>query len=242
MVHLRGRNDRSVRAATPRIRIGKRVIALNRLLYAALAVSLVASSAATAQSKPPSDRIAIHREVPNSELSVQNLVDHQLSEQAFDDDDRSNLGRAERTAETLIAQHIEAERARLAPDAPQLTPDPDLTDIARDRSEAMAHGAPFSHEDEIGRFVAAERVRERFGPYGTIGENILEIYGSRYFDAAAFAERAVSGWMTSPGHRANILSPDYRSSGIGVSVNGAYAYATQVFRGPPKSTAMRPPK
>ena len=53
------------------------------------------------------------------------------------------------------------------------------------------------------------------------------------------APRAVSGWMTSPGHRANILSPDYRSSGIGVAVNGAYAYATQVFRGAPKSAATR---
>jgi uncharacterized protein YkwD len=214
---------------------------LNRLLYAALAVSLAASSAATAQSDPPSDRIASHREVPNPEPFVQNFVDHELSEHPSDDDGRSNLGRAERAAETLIAQHVDAERARLAPDAPQLTPDPDLTDIARDHSEAMAHGAPFSHEDENGRFVAADRVHERFGPYGAIGENILEIYGSRDFDAAAFAERAVSGWMTSLGHRANILSPDYRSSGIGVSVNGAYAYATQVFRGPPKGAAIRPP-
>jgi uncharacterized protein YkwD len=185
---------------------------LNYLLYAALAVSLAASSAALAQSNPPTDRIAIHREVPNPEPFVQKLVDHEFSEQASDDDDRSNLGRA---AETLIAQYIDAERARLAPDAPQLIPDPDLTGIARDRSEAMAHGAPFSHEGENGRFVAADRVHERFGPYGVIGENILEIYGSRDFDAAAFAERAVSGWMTSPGHRANILSPDYRSSGIG---------------------------
>jgi uncharacterized protein YkwD len=214
---------------------------LTRLLYATLAMSLVASSAAIAQSDPSSDRIAIHRELPNREPFVQNLADHELSDRTSDGDDRSNLRRAERAAETLIAQHIAAERARFAPDAPQLTPDPDLTDIARGRSEAMAHGAPFSHEDESGRFVAADRVRERLGPYGTIGENILAMYGSRDFDAAAFAERAVSGWMTSPSHRANILSPDYRSSGIGVSVNGVYAYATQVFRGPPKGAAIRPP-
>jgi uncharacterized protein YkwD len=188
------------------------MIVVNRLLYGLLAVSLLGSSAAPAQSSLTSRR-----------------------------DDRSEPVRSERAAETLIAERIQVERARFAPDAPRLIADPDLTNIARERSEAMAHGAPFSHEDESGRFVAADMVHARFGPYGAIGENILETYASRDFDAAAFAERAVSGWMMSPGHRANILSPDYRSSGIGVAVNGDYAYATQVFRGSPKRVPVRPP-
>jgi hypothetical protein len=151
-------------------------------------------------------------------------------------DDGSELVRSERAAEALIASGIEADRARLAPYAPRLVPDPDLTNIARQRSEAMAHGAPFSHQDERGRFAAADMVRRRFGPYGTIGENILvlEMWGSQVFDAADFAKSAVSSWMTSPGHRANILSPNYRSSGIGVAINGGYAYVTEVFRGSPK--------
>jgi len=155
---------------------------------------------------------------------------------------RSETVRLERVAETLITECIDAVRARFAPDAPHLSPDPDLTDIARERSEAMAHGAPFSHEDENGRFVAADMVHKRFGPHGAIGENILKMSGSQDFDAATFAESAVSGWMTSPGHRANILSPDYRSCGIGVAVNGGNAYATQVFRAPPRSATIRPPE
>ena len=41
--------------------------------------------------------------------------------------------------------------------------------------------------------------------------------------------------MGSEEHRENILSADYDRSGIGVIVNGDYAYATQLFHGPPKA-------
>jgi uncharacterized protein YkwD len=211
------------------------------MLHAALPVYLLVSSAAIAQSDPPCDRNAIYRELSNPEPSVRNWADPEWLNQTSRNGDRSELVRSERAAETLIAEGIDAERARFAPDAPRLAQDPDLTDIARERSDTMAHGAPFSHEDVNGRFIVADMVRERFGPHGAIGENILEMHGSQDFDAASFAQNAVSGWMTSPGHRANILSPDYRSSGIGVAVNGGDAYATQVFRAPPKDAATHPP-
>jgi len=211
------------------------------MLFAAFAMSLLVSSAGLAQPFPPPESRSAHQAFSYPEPSVRNWDDRELPGRPPHDGDRGETMRLERAAERLIAERIEAERARFAPDAPRLTPDPDLTDIARARSEAMAHGAPFSHEDGNGHFIAADMVRGRFGPYGAIGENILETYGSQDFDAAAFAESAVSGWMNSPGHRANILSPNYRSSGIGVAVNGGYAYATQVFRGPPKGAAIRPP-
>jgi len=141
----------------------------------------------------------------------------------------------ERAAETLIAERINAERARFAPSAPHLVSDSALTSIARQRSDDMAHGAPFAHEDSEGHFVAGEKVQARFGQYGTIGENIMmERDPARAFDAEAFARRAVQGWMNSEGHRANILSPDYDRSGVGVAIAGSYIYATQVFWGPPK--------
>jgi len=144
-----------------------------------------------------------------------------------------DLARYERAVEALIYHHINVERAKFAPATPMLTPDPDLTDIARKRSDAMAHGAPFAHENKKGEFVAADLVRTRFGPYGTIGENIMKMQSPRMISADAFARRAVSGWMKSPGHRKNILSPAYNASGIGVAVRGTSAYATQVFRGAP---------
>ena len=39
------------------------------------------------------------------------------------------------------------------------------------------------------------------------------------------AEDVVSGWMNSPGHRANILSPKYTEVGVGV-VNGEGKFGT----------------
>ena len=212
-----------------------------RRLYVAFALSLLGTSSGLAQSVPAPQSRPTYREDSNPQPFARNRTDRESPDPVSRNGDRSELVRSERTAEVLIAEDIEAERARFAPDAPRLAPDPDLTNIARQRSEAMAHGAPFSHEAENGRVIAADMVRRRFGPYGAIGENILEMYGSQAFDAAAFARSAVSDWMTSPGHRANILSPDYRSSGIGVAVNGGYAYATQVFRGPPRGTAIGPP-
>ncbi len=148
-----------------------------------------------------------------------------------------DLLRAERAAEALIVERINSERAALAPDAPLLVTDPTLDAIARARSEAMAHGAPFSHEDANGRAIAVDMMRARFGPYGTWGENILEEHGFPVFDPEAFARRAVAGWMGSPGHRKNILSAAYSRSSIGVAVRGNQVFATEVFMGPARQAA-----
>ena len=144
----------------------------------------------------------------------------------------------ESMAEMLIAQGVGEARARYAPGLRSLAPDRALGAIAHERSEMMAHGAPFAHEDEQGRFVAGDRVQQRFGPYGAVGENIMMIRDpSRAFEPDAFARRAVQGWMDSPGHRATILSQAYDRSGVGVAINGSFVYATQVFWGPTKGAA-----
>jgi uncharacterized protein YkwD len=135
-------------------------------------------------------------------------------------------------AERAIAQALAEERNRFAPGAPPLAAAADLTEIAQSRSQSMADGAPFAHEDAGGHFVAADLVRTRRGPYGFIGENIMEMGSTAAFSPAAFAKAAVEGWMKSPGHRKNILDPDYTQSGIGVAIRNGTAYATQVFFGP----------
>lgn len=137
-------------------------------------------------------------------------------------------------AEQLIEKRIAAERKLFAPDAPPLAHNETLAAIARSRSADMADGAPFAHEDADGNFVAADRVHARFGPYGSVGENIMEMNSNARYSAELFAETAVTGWMKSPGHRANILDPAFDASGIGVAVTGNHAFATQVFRGPPE--------
>jgi len=146
-----------------------------------------------------------------------------------------SIVRAEQEAEAIIAQRIDEERARFAPNAPKLVANGELTRIARERSYDMAHGAPFAHENAKGRLAASEMMQARISPFGSFGENIMmKTRENLPFNAKGFAKEAVDGWMASEGHRANILSPDYDRSGIGVVVNGGNAYATQVFMGLPR--------
>ena len=43
------------------------------------------------------------------------------------------------------------------------------------------------------------------------------------------AKDAVNGWMDSPGHRKNILTPEFDREGIGVKVSAFSIYITQNF-------------
>ena len=153
----------------------------------------------------------------------------------------ASLARAIEEAEALIAEGIDEARTRLEPEVPKLVRNGELDRIARQRSEAIARGVdPFGHEDSKGRQAATDMMRERISPYGAFGENIMYEFHSRApFSPERFAKAAVDGWLKSPGHRANILSPYFDRSGIGVALNGTTAYATQVFMGPPR-TAPRP--
>jgi uncharacterized protein YkwD len=152
-----------------------------------------------------------------------------------------SVARAIERAEMLIAEGIDEARAELEPTAPKLVRNGELDRIARLRSAAIAKGIdPFAHENSKGRPAATDMMRERISPYGWFGENLMYEYRNRGpFNPESFAKTAVSGWLESPGHRANILSPDFDRSGIGVALNGTTAYATQVFMGPARTAPRR---
>jgi uncharacterized protein YkwD len=76
-----------------------------------------------------------------------------------------------------------------------------LARAARTHTIAMVDAQQLTHTGWVGYIRAAGY------PGGFLGENIA--YG--YQSAAA----VVQGWMRSSGHRANILSPSYRHSGVG---------------------------
>ena len=64
------------------------------------------------------------------------------------------------------------------------------------------------------------------------GENIAFLdgyYGVNNPGNRNTAITIVDGWMNSPGHRENILTPDWRSEGVGVAVSGDVVYVTQNF-------------
>jgi uncharacterized protein YkwD len=59
------------------------------------------------------------------------------------------------------------------------------------------------------------------------GENIMYLEG--YYDVDTIATQSVDGWMKSSGHRENILTPYFKSEGIGVAKSDSEIYITQNF-------------
>ncbi len=78
-----------------------------------------------------------------------------------------------------------------------------------------------SHTGRDGRGVVTRARRAGYGG-NFVGENIA----CGYPDAAA----VVDGWMTSPGHRANILRPEFREIGVAAALDDeGTPYWVQVF-------------
>jgi uncharacterized protein YkwD len=109
-------------------------------------------------------------------------------------------------------------REGLAP----LAVDQDLTRIARDHSCAMARGGFLQHTTPHGESLR-DRMIKAGRRYVMIGENIARI------DGRDPATRAVAGWLKSPPHRENIMSPGFARTGVGACRSGRAVYFTQVF-------------
>jgi uncharacterized protein YkwD len=122
-----------------------------------------------------------------------------------------------------------------------------LSKIARAHSRDMAGNNYTDHINKKGEnpsdrakkagwnIIKKKKDGRRIG----VGENIHESYMEKVVDGKAVpalpsvneaAKKAVTGWMNSPGHRANILNPDYTMAGTGCAVSaGKHIKATQVF-------------
>jgi uncharacterized protein YkwD len=102
--------------------------------------------------------------------------------------------------------------------------DLDLLDVARGYSRRMAEERFFSHVDPEGRSVK-QRIEQASIKWRMVGENLA--YSNGYINPVA---ASMHGWMESPGHRSNILDPDFRLTAIGVwiSSNGT-VYFTEIF-------------
>ncbi|HEV7797546.1 MAG TPA: CAP domain-containing protein, partial [Pyrinomonadaceae bacterium] len=103
--------------------------------------------------------------------------------------------------------------------------DAELCRMARVHSEQMALLGYFSHETPEGLQLKERARASGIVHFRVIGENIA--YNKGYDDPGGFA---VERWMTSSGHRANILYGGFQAAAIGsyVSADGS-TYLTQVF-------------
>lgn len=114
---------------------------------------------------------------------------------------------------------------------PSLDQDETLADTARKHSDDMLARDYFSHTSPDGKTIKdrlfdAPAVAKAIGG---AGENIYGGSGQDISDVKTISRVIVDGWMTSPGHRANILNPNYTHLGVGVSVQGKDIRATQNF-------------
>ena len=103
---------------------------------------------------------------------------------------------------------------------PALTLDPALCGIARIKSCDMRDNHYFAHESPT--YGRVKDMLSRFGyAYNGAGENIAH---------HATVEKAQAAFMSSSGHRQNILSGAWTKVGIGICVDSnGFVYVTQIF-------------
>ena len=120
----------------------------------------------------------------------------------------------EQTAQNLL----NSDRARygLAP----LTLDPELSRIARIKSEDMRDNRYFAHVSPT--YGDVRQMLRTFGySYAGAGENIAH---------HATVEKAQAAFLSSSGHRRNIMNRAYTKVGIGVAFDSkGFIYLTQIF-------------
>jgi uncharacterized YkwD family protein/spore coat assembly protein SafA len=97
----------------------------------------------------------------------------------------------------------------------------ELERVARVKSQDMADKGYFSHQSPT--YGSPFDMMKQFGiSYKQAGENIAS--GQRT------PQEVMDSWMKSPGHRANILKPDYTHIGVGYYRGGSYGHMwTQQF-------------
>jgi uncharacterized protein YkwD len=147
--------------------------------------------------------------------------------------------------------HELINRERLDHQLPALAIDERLSTIARGHSHDMAARNFFSHTNPEGQdatargkvagFTCRKQVSSHSFREG-LGENLFQdnlysrvrISGTeRAYDwhtAEELAEHSRKGWMSSMGHRHNILEPAYTQTGIGIAIGADdKVYFTQLF-------------
>ncbi|WP_195263878.1 CAP domain-containing protein [Clostridium sp. 1001275B_160808_H3] len=126
--------------------------------------------------------------------------------------------------EQAIFQRVNQERA--AAGLPALSYNGTMEHYARIKSKDMGDRGYFDHKDPQGKLIT-EQMKADGVSYSAWGENIAYIQGVS--GNATLATQFMDNWMNSSGHRANILSSNFSSIGIGVYKIGNTYYATQEF-------------
>jgi hypothetical protein len=93
----------------------------------------------------------------------------------------------------------------------------------------------FAHQNPDG-LGAAERMRAVGVLEVMVGENLASFEG---YPDPEIPQRALSGWMSSPGHRANLLKPEFTHLGVALVRQGRRVMVVQNFIGRPFDPQVR---
>lgn len=118
--------------------------------------------------------------------------------------------------------------ARAENGLPPLKADETLALAARHHALEMATLNYFSHQSPTaGVSTPPERIAKAGSPYIAVGENIAKMPPMLVIN---LAEETVTGWMNSPGHRANVLETRFTHVGFGIAKDSqGFSYVVQNF-------------
>jgi len=129
-------------------------------------------------------------------------------------------------------------QARRAKGLPPFIQDAELTQVARAFSDDMLVRRFFDHTTPDG-VSFDERIADRYRHrVRLMGENIWYASGYNVGKIRQVAKEIVDDWMSSPGHRDNILDPQFTHLGVGVSARHHSIRATQEFVGRSKRFSL----
>jgi uncharacterized protein YkwD len=142
-----------------------------------------------------------------------------------------STGAAAQSPQELRSFALElVNEARASQGLPALSFEAELNEAAKAHAEDMLRRGYFAHVSPEGG-TAMDRYRAAGGSTGRlVAENIAQCAGCAP-EREAIA-RLHRGWMKSPGHRANILSPGVARFGFGIAAEGGRMTAVQTFAGP----------
>ncbi len=148
--------------------------------------------------------------------------------------ERSEAGEGE---ELRFLKEVEQQIYRLTNEVrrqhgvPVLTRDQTLTRVARAHSEDMLRRHYFNHVTPEGRTPHERIVSGYCQPQSLAltGENIWGAQGTHVLETERMARIVVDTWMSSAGHRENLLRREFTDMGVGVAALGKKVRATQVF-------------
>lgn len=154
--------------------------------------------------------------IPTAEITAKPTMKPTVTQAPSPDDDYTtdSISMQEQTAWNLL------NADRKANGLPALMLDSELSRIARIKSEDMRDKGYFAHESPT--YGNVRDMLRYFGySFSAAGENIAH---------HATVTKAQAAFMSSDGHRRNILSSSWTRAGIGVCYDAqGYVYVTQIF-------------